>query len=37
LHKGRDLREEEIEVRGIFELSVTQGNSGAEVEMSGLI
>jgi hypothetical protein len=31
LNKGRDLGEEEIKARGIFELSVAQGNSCAGV------
>jgi hypothetical protein len=34
---GKDLGEEEGKVGGIFELSVTQGNSGAGVDLSGLI
>ena len=32
-----NLGEEEGKVRGIFELSVTQGTSGAGVDLSGLI
>jgi hypothetical protein len=37
LHKGRDLGGEEEKARVLCALSVTQGNSGAGVEMSGLI
>jgi hypothetical protein len=35
--RGKNLGEEEGKVRGIFELSVAQGNSGAGVDLSGLI
>jgi hypothetical protein len=37
LHWGKDLGEEEGKVRGLFELSPTQGNSGAGVDLCGLI
>jgi hypothetical protein len=37
LHWGKDLGEEEGKVRGLFEPSATQGNSGAGVDLCGLI
>ena len=37
LHWGKDLGEEGEEVRGLFELSATQRNSGVRVDLSGLI
>jgi hypothetical protein len=37
LHWGKDCEWEGEKVRGLFELSATQGNSGAGVDLCGLI